>query len=560
MQFTRRQKLDPFLQQTRMITLGIPSFPDSRDDRESATDSDDVKQQSQSTSGRVLESALTTFASLALLGLSGYSYHKYYKWLVLHKIENSFTEGDPALLFHHNTYFLDTSSDRSNSEIRQYQFVVRDEQAEIDEIVHGNRSGSYYLIIGEKGNGKKGMLLNAMHKNYGLNTSIMEAHSDLEIFRLRLGKTLDYEFTEDFVGSLFSIKGQRDATPILDIERAFNKLEKVAIKHKVQRGSDHKPLVMIFNNMHLIQDDKDGNALLELLQQRAESFASSGLMTFIFNSDEYWIYERMKQNGRRMELLPITDLPKAQALKAFADYRARLFGVFPTDEELESIWQKIGGRLSFLAKVARSSNMMARADAFLQQEKTWVLNQSALIPDFDDDVLEDGKWQGGTFMMAKALVEEELANPEKWKDELVYIPLYRCRQILTRADFMQRLDNLNIISVDTDSNVRADNRCMQQAFREIVAEEDFEDQLNNVLDRCSAVESLNRTRELIFKAIENPDGTPNETGQGGIVKVQYEKLPQSVRNTELNHIDADSDSDDNDDDDDPFHIVSQRED
>lgn len=540
----------------------MPNFSDSKDDVESKEDSG----KQQTTSSRVLESALTTLASLALLGLGGYSYHKYYKWLVLHKIENSFKPGDPALQFHHNTHGLDSASESSTSEISHHQFVTRDEQGEIDAIVHGDRSGSYYLIIGEKGNGKKGMLLNAMHKVEGLNASIMEAHSDLEIFRIRLGKTLDYEFTEDFVGSLFSIKGQRDAAPILDIERAFNKLEKVAIKHKLQRGSDHKPLVLIFNNMHLIQDDKDGNALLELLQQHAESFASSGLMTFVFNSDEYWIYERMKQNGRRMELIPVTDLPKSQALKAFARYRTRLFGATPSDEELETIWQKIGGRLSYLAKVARSSNMMARAELFLQQEKTWVLNQSALIPDFDDDVLDDGKWQGGTFMMAKALVEEELANPEKWRDELVYIPLYRCRQILTRADFMQRLDSLNIISVDIHANVRADNRCMQQAFRDIVGEPEFEYQLNNVLDRCSAVESLNRTREIIFKAIENSDGTPNDSGQGGIVRVHYEKSPvseESLRKTDEasdSNIPYFDEEEEDDDDESLFTQASRRED
>lgn len=533
----------------RRITLGMPTWTDPQEER-------DEKSQSshQSARDRVLESAFTTAASLTLLGLGGYAYHKYYKWLVLHKIENSFKAGDPALQFHHNGHILEASASTSVRDIRHHQFVVRDEQEEIDAIVHGNRPGAYFLIIGEKGNGKKGMLLNAMHKNDGLNTSIMEAHSDLEVFRIRLGKMLDFEFTEDFVGSLFSIKGQRDAGPILDLERAFNKLEKVAIKHKIERGSDHKPLVLVFNAMHLIQSDKDGDALLELLQQRAESFASSGLVTFVFNSDEYWIYERMKQNGRRMELIPVTDLPKPQALESFSKYRAQIYGKTPSSAELEEVWQKVGGRLTYLAKVARSSDMLKYAESLLQREKTWVLNQSALIPDFDDDVLDDGKWQGGTFMMAKALVEEERANPEKWKDELVYLPLYRCRQILTRADFMQRLDSLNIISVDTFSNVRADSRAMMQAFREICAEENFESDLENVLDRCSAVESLNRTRELIFKAIENSDGTPNDSGQGGIVKVSYEKLPETISSQE------DNQEEDLEADDSPFVLASRRED
>lgn len=532
--------------QARSITLGMPVFPQAEDEKDKQ---DSPHTEKQNTRDRIAESALTTLASLVLLGLSGYGYHKWYKWIVLHKIEKSFEAGDPALQFYHNTHHIDDEPESAASEIRQHHFIVRDEQAIIDSIVHGERAGSYFLIVGEKGNGKKGMLLNAMHKNQGLNASIMDASSDLEIFRIRLGKTLDYEYTEDFVGSLFSIKGQRESGPILDIERAFNKLEKVAIRHRL--SGDSRPLVMIFNNMHLIQDDKDGNALIELLQQRAESLAGTGLMTFVFNSDEYWIMEKLKANGRRMELLPVSDLPKTQAVQAFRRYRMRLFGDAPDEATMERVWQIAGGRLSFLAKIAKASDMLKQADVILQQEKTWVLNQCALIPDFDDDVLDDGKWQGGSFVMAKALVDEEKAHPEKWKDQLVSIPLYRCRQILTRADFMQRLDALNIISVDTHANVRADSQAMMQAFREICAEEDFEAQLENVLDRCSAVESLNRTREIIFKAIENSDGTPNDSGQGGIVKIHYEKLPGMQGGSESEGIDND---------DDPFLVVSSRED
>lgn len=114
---------------------------------------------------------------------------------------------------------------------------------------------------------------------------------------------------EDYIGSLFSIRGPRDTTALLDIERAFNKLEKVAIR---RRHRDGKPLVLIINAMHLLRDDDDGNDLLELVQQRAESWAASGyvffivvdtgellridaetiwvnrLVNMIFNTDDYW--------------------------------------------------------------------------------------------------------------------------------------------------------------------------------------------------------------------------------------------------------------------------------
>lgn len=100
-----------------------------------------------------------------------------------------------------------------------------------------------------------------------------------------LGKCLDFEFSEDFAGSLFSIKGPRDTTALLDIERAFNKLEKIAIKRRRNLG---RPLVLIVNKIHLLRDDDDGRDLLELMQQKAEQWASSNLVTVIFNRSAHF--------------------------------------------------------------------------------------------------------------------------------------------------------------------------------------------------------------------------------------------------------------------------------
>ena len=79
-----------------------------------------------------------------------------------------------------------------------------------------------------------------------------------------------------YIGSLFSIRGPRDTTALLDIERAFNKLEKVAL---TRRREGCTPLVLIINSTHLVRDDHDGQDLLEMIQQRAEQWAASGLVT-----------------------------------------------------------------------------------------------------------------------------------------------------------------------------------------------------------------------------------------------------------------------------------------
>lgn len=71
------------------------------------------------------------------------------------------------------------------------------------------------------------------------------AHPDLEVFRLRLGKSLDFDFFEDWQGSLFSRAEPRTGGPSLDIERAMTKLEKVALRYT---RKNRRPLVMGFTS------------------------------------------------------------------------------------------------------------------------------------------------------------------------------------------------------------------------------------------------------------------------------------------------------------------------
>lgn len=121
--------------------------------------------------------------------LAGYSYHRYYKYLVLHKIDNAFEPGDPA---------LDVAGvTPGRKEVDAEHWIVRDEQHKIDQIVAGHSKGHYYLLVGEKGTGKTSMLLNAMGKINGARVAMFEAHADLEILRVRLGKALDYEYHEE---------------------------------------------------------------------------------------------------------------------------------------------------------------------------------------------------------------------------------------------------------------------------------------------------------------------------------------------------------------------------
>lgn len=234
------------------------------------------------------ESAATTLASIVVLGAgfagAGYPYHRSYKMLVVQKMMRAFKPGDPVLEMVAIGKDAPLASDDEH-------WVLRPEQSRVDDIVSGRERGHYYLLISDKGTGKSSMLIDAMRKVDGDGVSMFEAHADLEIVRIRLGKALDYEFHEDYIGGYFSERGPRDTTALLDIERALNKLEKVAIRMLRKR---ERPLVVIANQMHLLRNDDDGRDLIELFQQRAEQWAAANLVTMVFNSDDYWVYERLK--------------------------------------------------------------------------------------------------------------------------------------------------------------------------------------------------------------------------------------------------------------------------
>lgn len=390
---------------------------------------------------RMAESALTTFASVAILGAVGVGYTIWYKRHILRKMENAFNPGDPVLdLAATNkqgsvtggTVLLDEDKHREH-------WVLREEQSLIDDIVSGRARGQYHLLVGEKGTGKSSMLIDAMAKVDGEGCAMFDAHANPEIFRIRLGKALDFEFHEDNIGSLFSIRGPRDAGPLLDVERAFNKLEKIAMKRRERVG---RPLIIILNSMHLLRDDDAGKDLLELIQQRAEQWAASNLATVIFNSDDYWIYERLKQYATRMNVIRILDLNKEKSIAALLNYRSKYRGDSPPSEILERVYDKVGGRMSYLNKVAKSNDMLKTADEICRSEKTWFLNQCWILgTDMDDDVMDQQKYASAAMVLARALVNLEKDMDMTYDPEqghiLPEIALHKAREIMTRADFIR---------------------------------------------------------------------------------------------------------------------------
>ncbi|CAI6099802.1 unnamed protein product [Clonostachys chloroleuca] len=459
---------------------------------------------------RLLEGGATAFGSVVVLGLIGYSYEMYYKWLVLQKMDKAFDEGystpELAALTRH-TYANLGRKVVILKDMEDDNWISRQEQGIIDAIVDGTSQGQYHLITGEKGTGKTSMLLKAMRRIEGKGIAMLEAHGDLEVFRLRLGKALNYDFHEDYIGSLFSFKGPRDATPLLDIERAFNKMEKIALRRRQLTG---KPLLLIINRAHLLRDDDEGRHLLEAIQQRAELWAASMLVTVVFISDEYWIEERLRPHATRMRVLPVHDISRDTAVDAIKEFRARVFHEKVTTEAVEKVYARVGGRLRFISQVAKAVDMDRASRTIVEREKQWFLNQCWILgKEMDPEAEKQQDFCMAAMVLAKALVAKE---DEMKKDgtispfALPELPLHEARQIMTRFDFIQAHDHINIFSIDSNSKVRADSVAMQNVFREVVNQEGFQELLDETQERLDELEALGRTREITLKDLVGGGG------------------------------------------------------
>ena len=140
-----------------------------------------------------------------------------------------------------------------------------------------------------------------------------------------------------------------------------------------------------------------------------------------------------------------------------------------TPDVFKEVVRLVGGRLTYLGKVAKAPDMIKHAEHMLAVEKAWLLSQIGLIPDCDDDVMDEQKWSSCSWLLLREFVkkhQENVANMkeaiergEATEDDLDHLPLprisyvrliltyilhlltstvaqYDCRQIMTRTDFM----------------------------------------------------------------------------------------------------------------------------
>ncbi|KAG1804460.1 hypothetical protein EV424DRAFT_1580462, partial [Suillus variegatus] len=429
--------------------------------------------------------------------IGGNLYVFWYKHNVLSKIEAAFnkTWDDAALVqlikqelsrFDLLTPDLEHASLQSLAAKLSEVHPRRQEQDFVDSIVKGEMTGSYFLLVGPKGAGKSGMVFDAMLNIRNKGTVFLEAHPDLEVFRLRLGNALNYEFSEDMQAGLFQRPDPRSGGPAMDIERALDKLYEVAM-----RNGRRRPLVLVITKIQNFQNDDQGRNLLLQIQQYAERWAIRGSVLMTHTSA---IFLNLFRHCHCCihHVRSVQDLDWEMSKRTLLCRR-------PDAENVNSVVHVVGGRQSYLNKVSRAEEMLQAAEDLLRSEKAWLENCLGLIPDCDNDgeVVVQQKWSLHCWTLLREFVRLYRVNQRESGDswdplKLPVIPAWRCQQIMTRPDYLDELDRLDVVYIDMNSNVQPDSMLVLRAALDIVEKEGFDELLEDVRCRIKEIENLRR--------------------------------------------------------------------
>ncbi|KAJ3511775.1 hypothetical protein NLJ89_g3900 [Agrocybe chaxingu] len=269
----------------------------------------------------------------------------------------------------------------------------------------------------------------------------------------------------------------------------MNKLEKVALRCARIRG---KPLVLIINNVHFFQNNDDGKHMLLQLQQKAEAWAASGILTMVFSSDDFWPFHVMRQSASRMHVISIYDLDPRESARATKRIRRSAGRPAAEPEAAKEALSLIGGRLSYLNKVVLDASLpldpqLKKILTGFKSER-YGTNGKAFAPGRDRVVTEPDR----------SVLLHVSSGARMVSGSIQFI------RLSIMAVFAE-LDRLNIISIDIQHNVRPDSNLILHAAQQVTEEEGFDELLQNVRDRIDEIESLHRTRELTFKDLDKGD-------------------------------------------------------
>lgn len=123
-------------------------------------------------------------------------------------------------------------------------------------------------------------------------------------------------------------------------------------------------------------------------------------------------------------------------------------------------------------------------------------------------------------VLAQALVAKEKEMDLTYDSVIGHLlpsfPFHIAQELMTRCDFIRKLDSLNLFSITSKADVRASSVPMHRAFQEICNQPGFDKHLELTIQRIADIESLGRTRELVAKDLVLGGHYEIEAGRKGI--------------------------------------------
>ena len=136
-----------------------------------------------------------------------------------------------------------------------------------------------------------------------------------------------------------------------------------------------------------------------------------------------------------IQVVSVYDLSNTDAFTAAVRMRMHAQRPKASHETFREVISLVGGRLTYLSKVTKAADMVRHARQMLTVEKAWLLSRIGLIPDCDDDVMDEQKWSSCSWLLLREFVrrhqqamqrkQEAVARGEAKEEELNDIELPR---------------------------------------------------------------------------------------------------------------------------------------
>ena len=118
------------------------------------------------------------------------------------------------------------------------------------------------------------------------------------------------------------------------------------------------------------------------------------------------------------QVVSVYDLSRQDSLTAAMRMRHNSRRSRAPHEAFEEAYRIVGGRLTYLGKVTKAPDMVEYAKHMLAVEKAWLLSQIGLIPDCDDDVMDEQKWSSCSWLLLREFVKQRREDERKRADAI----------------------------------------------------------------------------------------------------------------------------------------------